>query len=76
MLLSDIQPYAIEAATKEISQRDLTIAVAGTSGANNPKLTGILFPRMVNEGLLTKRTAGKKIFFTATQKGLYSIQRV
>ena len=75
MLLKELQAYAISAASKEITQTALCVAVAGTSAAGNSKLTNILFPNMVRCGLLAMRTKGNTKYFTATQKGVDSLSK-
>lgn len=76
MLLQDLTPYAIRAAAgKEITQTALCVAVCGTSGAGNGSLTRILFPNLVQRGLLSVRTKGNAKYYTATQKGLDSLAK-
>jgi hypothetical protein len=65
MLLKDCEPLVLAAATKEITQTALTIAVFGSSGVNNPSLTRILFPNMVARGLLTVRKKGNAKLYKA-----------
>lgn len=69
MFLKDLEPYIIQAASKEITQTALTTAVLGSSGTGNQSMTRVLLPRMVTSGLLEMRTKGNAKYFTATEKG-------